>query len=468
VDAVTERVLVIEDDPKVVAPQVGAARPRAAVRGTTWSGLGAEPWTAAPADVVVAVLAEPVLSRAQELLPALAGETGVLAVLPERGSGPLVSLARAAMDFVLSPVRPDELCQRLERVLGRNGEAEVERRLADTLGLSQLVGSDPAFQALMERLPLAARSGSPVLLVGESGTGKEMCARAIHQLSVRRDLPFVAVDCGAVPDHLFENELFGHVRGAYTDARTDQKGLVQMAERGTLFLDEVDALSPSAQAKLLRFLQEKTYKPLGSERIARADVRVLAASNRDLDLAVAERRFRQDLLFRLDVLRLPLVPLRQRPADIAVLARHFLRSFGQGPERRFSPGALERLRAHAWPGNVRELSNVVERACVFATGPVIEARDITLGSGGGGEGPAREAGGFREARARALARFEQDYVQDLMRRHDGNVTRAAREAQKERRAFGRLVKKYAHARPADDDADASPAVPEQPGPDTAR
>jgi DNA-binding NtrC family response regulator len=443
---VAQRLLIVEDEPRAVAQRLASAVPGARICCVAW-GSRAGDWEAAiaAADVVVAVLDDDMVPEAApHRLRSIPPAVPVLAVVPERASDRLLHLAAATTDFLVAPVRSAELAQRLERIALRHGDAETERRLADGLGLAQLVGADPAFRAVMERLPLAARSESPVLLTGETGTGKEMCARAIHQLSLRRDLPFVAVDCGAFPDHLFENEFFGHVRGAYTDARSDQKGVVQMAERGTLLLDEVDALSLTAQAKLLRFLQERTYKPLGSERFVRADVRIMAASNRELEQAVVEKRFRRDLLFRLDVLRLPLVPLRQRPADVPLLARHFLRSVCSDASRGFSAEALAKLCAHTWPGNVRELANAVERACVFASGTEIGAGDIALGAAE--DGPRGERIGFREARSRALAAFEREYVRELMDRHHGNVTRAAREAQKERRAFGRLVKKYASAR----------------------
>ena len=309
--------------------------------------------------------------------------------------------------------------------------------------LRNLVGDDPAFLRVIAQLPRIALRDMPTLVVGETGTGKELCARAVHHLGKRRDRPFVAVDCGAVPDHLFENELFGHARGAFTDAHRDQRGLVAMAEGGTLFLDEVDALSMATQVKLLRFLQERVYRPLGADRLARADVNVIAATNGDLEACVREKRFRADLYFRLNVLRLHLPPLRQRQRDIPLLARMFLED-AQRPDlrgpRSFSAGALRALCRHAWPGNVRELQNVVRRAVVASGSPQILVGDLWPPSAPeAASGPA----GFREARRTALEGFERRYVEDLLRRHDGNVTRAAREAAKDRRAFGRLIKKYA-------------------------
>jgi DNA-binding NtrC family response regulator len=265
-----------------------------------------------------------------------------------------------------------------------------------------------------------------------------MFARAIHFLSERRNRPFVPVDCAGVPDHLFENELYGHVRGAYTDAHTEQRGLAAMADGGTLFLDEVDSLPLTAQAKLLRFLQERQFKPLGSERFLRTDVKIVAASNRNLEQQVAEKRFRSDLYYRLNVLHLNLPPLQERPRDIALLAQHFLKLYlPPGVHKSFSQAALNRLSGYGWPGNVRELMNVVQRAIVFSRGLQISGDDISLPT------PEPSASGdFRHAREASIQVFERDYIQELLQRNAGNITHAAREAGKERRAFGRLVKKY--------------------------
>lgn len=386
--------------------------------------------------------------RASKLLDWLTRQAFVapaFAVLPDQLDDDLLQAAsRSLDDFVLWPARLQELRERLGRLLRRaNHNLEsAQGRLSAEFGLRNLVGRDPAFLATVERLPRIAQAEGNVAITGETGTGKEICARAIHHLSARRHAPFIAVDCGAFPESLFENELFGHAAGAFTDARADQRGLAALAEGGVLFLDEIDALSLALQSKLLRFLEERTYKPLGAERFRRADVRVIAASNRDIEACVRAGRFRGDLYFRLNVLRVNLPPLRERRGDIAVLAQHFLESHPPGPgarPRSFAPSALRKLTLHHWPGNVRELLNIVQRALVFCEGPVIHADDLEL-SLPTNEGEAR-AGGFREARAEALARFERAYVEELLGKHAGNITRAAREARKERRAFGRLVKK---------------------------
>jgi DNA-binding NtrC family response regulator len=386
------------------------------------------------------------------------GRRPVLAVLPAShfDSPQFRQAAAAADDFVLRPVRLEEWRERVARLAGRDGrdggDEAVAARLADVLGLLQLVGRSPCFLDVVRKVPLVARSGSPALVTGETGTGKELCARAIHFTSPRRSQPFIPVDCGAIPDNLFENELFGHVRGAFTDAHRDQRGLIALAEGGTLFLDEIDSLSLPAQAKLLRFLQDRTYRPLGSDRFLRANVNVLAAMNRDPEALVRERLFRADLFFRLNVMRLHLAPLRERLADVPLLARHFVASCASEaglPAKVLSPSAIPKLMAYDWPGNVRELANVLQRAVVLAPDRHIGPEQVILpavepdGSSVDAEASDDpEAVSFRRGRAQVLDAFERGYVTRLLEKHGGNVTRAAREAQKDRRAFGRLLKKH--------------------------
>jgi DNA-binding NtrC family response regulator len=369
-----------------------------------------------------------------------------IAVLPGDTDPSLLRAAVASVDdFVLWPIRVDEWHQRVRRVLGMQSEEQdddaIAARLFDEMGMARLIGEDRAFVAVVRKLPLMAATSYPVLICGETGTGKELCARAIHHLSQRRPQPFIAVDSAAAPEHLFENELFGHARGAFTDAHSDQKGLVAMAEGGTLFIDEVDSLSLASQAKLLRFLQEKSYRPLGANRFTPANVRILAASNGDLPALVRSGRFRSDLYFRLNVLRIELMPLRARRGDIEPLARHFVKACcaeQHTPRKGLGRAALQKLQAHDWPGNVRELLNTIQRAVVFAEGREILPCHLAVET----PGTAQASATFREARAAALEEFERRYVADILRRHDGNVTQAARAAHKERRAFGRLVKRH--------------------------
>lgn len=411
-------------------------------RHILWDTLSAQPRSTGPADLVILV-GPADHGRAVEGFEQLAARpinSRVLAILDRNSPPNQIDLAFAvADDLLLCPEREEVVQQRIHR-LTVPAMAEFDSAyegLIATLGQVNLVGRAPEFLRIAEKIPACARADFAVLITGETGTGKELFARAVHFMSRRRNHPFVPVDCGGIPDHLFENELFGHVRGAYTDAHGDQKGLAALAEGGTLFLDEIDSLSPGAQSKFLRFLQERQYKPLGAERYARADIKLVAATNGSLEDQVREKRFREDLYFRLNVLRLDLPPLRERPGDIALLAEHFLATYCAAGERRsFTPAALQQMRAYSWPGNVRELLNAVQRAIVFSQTRAINACDIV---------PRIQPAAtdeFRKARAETLQNFERSYVEEMLRQHDGNVTRAARAAGKERRAFGKLVKKY--------------------------
>jgi DNA-binding NtrC family response regulator len=427
------------------------------IQAVPWADASPALLTRAGVDLFVPIV-ETFDAASSAFFAALASEgccRPVLAVLPAShfDSPPFRQAAAAADDFVLRPVRLEEWRERVGRLAGRDGgDDAVSARLAGVLGLLQLVGRSPCFLDVVRKVPLVARSGSPALVTGETGTGKELCARAIHFTSPRRSQPFIPVDCGAIPDNLFENELFGHVRGAFTDAHRDQRGLIALAEGGTLFLDEIDSLSPPAQAKLLRFLQDRTYRPLGSDRFLRANVNVLAAMNRDPEALVRDRLFRADLFFRLNVMRLHLAPLRERLADIPLLARHFVASCAAEaglPAKVLSPSAMPKLMAYDWPGNIRELANVLQRAVVLAPDRHIGPEQVILPAvepPGGDTGVEAvgdpEALSFRRGRAQVLDAFERGYVTRLLDKHGGNVTRAAREAQKDRRAFGRLLKKH--------------------------
>jgi DNA-binding NtrC family response regulator len=353
--------------------------------------------------------------------------------------------ANAVDDFIVVPFQPVELQHRVARLLGgetvEGAKAAAHERLTRELALTGLVGRHPAFLRTIEQIPAVARGHTPILITGETGTGKELCARAIHHLSTRRHFPFIPVDCAALPEHLFESEMFGHARGAFTDAYRDQKGLVALAGDGTLFLDEVDSLSITAQSKLLRLLQEHTYRPVGSERFVPTGARIMAACNQDLERLVQERKFRSDLFFRLNVLRLHLPPLRERRSDVVVLARHFLEMLAVEhgtPRKNIAPALLEMLMAYDWPGNVRELYNVLQRAVVFCPGTKIQLADMADLPAA----PKPLGGNFRQERARAVTAFERSYIEEMLRRAAGNVTQAARLAGKDRRVFGRLMKRH--------------------------
>lgn len=318
-----------------------------------------------------------------------------------------------------------------------------------------IVGQSAAYRTLLARLRRFASCSLPVLLEGETGTGKELAAREIHYAGARSGKPFIPVNCGALPDTLIENELFGHVRGAFTDAKSEQPGLVDHAQGGTLFLDEVDALSPKAQVTLLRFLEEKEYRPVGG-RIARAaDVRVVAASNASLDQLAGEGCFRRDLFYRLNVLYLRLPPLRDRDVDIPLLAQHFLdvaaQQLGAEPKR-WTDAALRALCGYAWPGNVRELENIALRAYVGSEGTEVGMAQLAAADPAFPEAAPERAGeidrddSFRASRNRAIQSFERLFLTELLRNAGGNVSAAARIADIERRQLGKLLKKHGIAR----------------------
>jgi DNA-binding NtrC family response regulator len=307
--------------------------------------------------------------------------------------------------------------------------------------LKQLIGESPAFVQESNKIPLIAQSEANVLIVGETGTGKELYARAIHYGSRRAGRPFMPVNCGAIPVELVENELFGHARGAFTSASNLQVGLIEEANGGTLFLDEIDCLPFFAQVKLLRFLQEKEYRPLGSARMRQADVRIIAASNLNLEEAVGNGKVRRDLYYRLNIISLMLPPLRDRREDIPLLARHFLLKYAREAEKEtsdFSKEALQLLMMYSWPGNVRELEHAVERAIVLCQEDVIQASDLVLSNSKLDD--HRES--LQEAKAKEIARFEKNYIQAVLSVCKGNITRAAEVAQKNRRAFWQLIQKH--------------------------
>lgn len=352
------------------------------------------------------------------------------------------TLEMGASDFLLPPVRPSELVARLVRLarVTRRGDALVQD-LKEKIGLKQIIGESPVFLQEVQRVPRFARCDATVLISGESGTGKEIFARAIHYLSPRADGPFVPVNCGALPEHLVESEIFGHKRGAFTGATADQAGLIHEAEGGTLFLDEIDGLTPAAQVKLLRFLQDGEYRSVGSQQIAHANIRVVAATNADFSHIVREGKFREDLFYRLNVLTLALPALRERRGDIPLFTHHILEAqaaIANVPPKRVSLGALNRLLGHSWPGNVRELENVLTRAIVLCDRDTIELSDLNLPD----DGLAAENPSFQAMKSRVVRRFEHDFLESVLRSHQGNITHAARAVKKNRRAFWELLRKH--------------------------
>ncbi|OPY75229.1 MAG: Transcriptional regulatory protein ZraR [Syntrophorhabdus sp. PtaU1.Bin153] len=384
----------------------------------------------------------------RELMAMICGSLRQPAIVISGGAEPdqiVEVLKLGATDFIVPPLKPNDVLPRLWRVLDqrRNGDP-LAFVLKKKLGLEQLVGESPAFLAEIQKIPLVAKCDASVLITGETGTGKELCARAVHYLSPRSGQSFIPVSCGAIPSELVENELFGHARGAFTGAHAPQPGLIREANGGTLFLDDIDCLPLQAQVKFLRFLQEREYKQLGSTKTNRADLRVVAATNINLENGVKDGKFRQDLFYRLNVIPINLPALRDRKEDIPLLAHHFLAKYSRdfGKEcRGFSPEAVAVLSAHEWSGNVRELENVIERAVVFSEGTVIRPDDIMLRVPRAVDLPASSES-FRMAKARVVEQFEREYIEGLLKTHRGNITRAAQAAEKNRRAFWELIRKH--------------------------
>lgn len=316
-----------------------------------------------------------------------------------------------------------------------------------------LIGRSSAYLDALGLIRKFARCDATVLIQGETGTGKELAARAVHYLSERRNGPFIAVNCGALPDSLVESELFGHARGAFTDAKESRAGLVAEAQGGTLFLDEIDSMSLRVQVALLRFLEEREYRPVGGAVVRQANVRVVAASNSDLAAMVARKVYREDLLYRLNVLSLRLPPLRERAGDAMLLAEAFIHRLSlqyKVPMKSLDDETIAFLEKNSWRGNVRELENFILRQFVLTEGNVIRFHapvDCAIPAvNDGGTATLVTDSKFQDAKARAIAQFERGYLVELLSRSQGNISLAARMSGKERSRLGKLAKKYGLAR----------------------
>lgn len=364
-------------------------------------------------------------------------------------------VAASCSDFISWPCAEQELVIRIERIQAaaqirqpKADEAEILNDFADL----NLLGRSSAFVKALRLIKRIARCDETVLIEGETGTGKELAARAIHYLGARKNHPFIPVNCGAIPENLVESELFGHERGAFTDAKSSLPGLIAQAEGGTIFLDEVETLSSKAQAAILRFLQDKEYRPLGSRRAHHANVRIITASNVQLEKLVEGKQFRQDLLFRLKIMTVTLPPLRERDGDVEFLAEHFLNAYrskyGVGVFT-FDAQARDWMRTYSWPGNVRELENLLLREFLLAEGPALHlgTRKQEINSERRNQAVDRRANQWLSyslsgAKTKLIAEFERAFLSQLLADTGGNISEAARRAGKERRAFGKLIKKY--------------------------
>lgn len=361
-------------------------------------------------------------------------------ILTAHGTIPdaVAATQRGVFGYLTKPFDSKELVGCIRRALqihaaggarGANGDADGWR--------GDIVSRSAAMEELLDRAYRVADSDTSILIQSESGTGKELLARAIHRASRRHNAPFVAVNCSAIPEQLLESELFGHVKGSFTGATGNHEGLFSAANGGTLFLDEIGDMPLAFQAKLLRSLQEKEIRPVGATRSEPVNVRVISATHRDLEQAISDGTFREDLYYRLNVVLLELPPLRERREDIPLLAAHFLRQLtarGGHAAKTFAPEAMEQLVAAPWPGNVRQLLNVVEQTSILSTGSLIPASQV--------QKALRDRPGDLLSFAEARDRFERDYLVRLLQTTEGNVTQAARLAQRNRTEFYKLLNRH--------------------------
>jgi len=440
----TPRILVVEDERAIqlaLSGLLGRAGYDVDIAGTGEEAV--EKLGRTPFDLVLTDLAlgrglsgMDVLKEARKRRP----ET-VVVMITAHGSEKIAveAMKAGAEDYVPKPFDNDEIRLVVQRALDRTRLARENRMLLDRVqrdyAFEKLIGSGPAMRRVFETIQKVAETDITVLVRGESGTGKELVAQALHNRSPRKDRPFVAVNCAAISAELVESELFGHEKGAFTGADARRQGRFEAADGGTIFLDEIGDMAPETQAKVLRVLQERSFERVGGNRPIQVDVRVVAATHRNLEEEVARGRFREDLYYRLKVVETQLPPLRERSEDVPALALRFLEQVNErlGRERqRIAEGALARLARHPWPGNVRELRNAIEQAAVLSSGPVIEEADLHLdGAPGGaqddatGADPAAEGLPFAEAKRRQVEAFERGFLLRALRAHDGNISRAA-------------------------------------------
>ena len=398
------------------------------------------------ADVVLTDLMMPRVSG-QELLHALRETHPHTRVVILTGFGTIQSavtcLQAGAAHFMTKPFDNAEVLRVVER-LGR--QILAQRVALERPSQSGFVAEDPAMQAVMELVARVAKSPLPVLIEGESGTGKELVARALHDQSTLCERPFLAVNTAALPDTLLESELFGHKRGAFTGAERDHDGLFAQASGGTVFLDEIASMSPSFQGKLLRVLQEKRVRPLGGTQDRLVDFRLIAATNRDLEERIRRGEFREDLFYRLSVVRLHLPALRDRPGDIRPLAQHFLARSAEaclnpnGTELELGEETIAALEAHTWSGNVRELENAIQRAVIVCPGARILPHHLGLAAGGWKSAVAVETDDYDAAKQQAIARFQREFVLRALETAGGNVSQAAERCGLTRAALQRIMR----------------------------
>jgi DNA-binding NtrC family response regulator len=342
------------------------------------------------------------------------------------------AMRAGACDYITKPFEPDAVLLTVERAFERRALEEENRRLrraVDRTGsLGELIGQSPVMREIFALIRRVAHGRSSVLITGESGTGKELVARTLHFHGARADKPFIPINCTAIPEGLLESELFGHVRGAFTGAHTSKRGLFEKANGGTLFLDEIGDMGLGLQSKLLRVLQDQEIRPVGGTQTVKVDVRIVAATNRELEVEIAAGRFREDLYYRLNVIPIHIPPLRERPEDIPALVDSFVRKHAAGARRVVTEAAMEQLQAQPWRGNARELENAIERALALTDAVEIGPDDLLFGSGGAPAEADPAAPLLRSAAAEkiTLRELEERYIEQILRLTGGNKVQAAR------------------------------------------
>jgi DNA-binding NtrC family response regulator len=342
------------------------------------------------------------------------------------------AMRAGAFDYITKPFEPEAVLLTVERALEHRALEEENRRLRaavdQTSSFGDLIGSSRAMREIFALIRKVAHGRSSVLISGESGTGKEVVARTVHFHGTRSDKPFIPINCTAIPEGLLESELFGHVRGAFTGAHTSKRGLFEKANGGTLFLDEIGDMGPGVQSKLLRVLQDQEIRPVGGTQTVKVDVRIIAATNKDLETEIEEGRFREDLYYRLNVIPIHIPPLRERPEDVPALVDAFVRRHSGGRRRSIAPEALERLKGCVWKGNARELENVIERALALSESAEIGLEDLPFGSIGGSEPVDPSDALLRSAAERRLTlrELEERYIDQILRLTGGNKVQAAK------------------------------------------
>jgi DNA-binding NtrC family response regulator len=432
----TQSVLVVDDDTAMRQMLVSLFRERGFEVGEAPSAAVAlEKLREADYGVVLSDIKMPGKNGIEMVgdLHRLRPETPVILMTAFGSIDSAVEAMRAgACDYITKPFEPEAVLLTLERAFERRALEEENRRLrraVDRTGsLGELLGQSPAMREIFALIRRVAHGRSSVLITGESGTGKELVARTLHFHGARADKPFIPINCTAIPEGLLESELFGHVRGAFTGAHTSKRGLFEKAHGGTLFLDEIGDMGLGLQSKLLRVLQDQEIRPVGGTQTVKVDVRIVAATNRDLETEIAAGRFREDLYYRLNVIPIHLAPLRERPEDIPSLVDAFVRKHAGGERRLVTQAAMERLKAQPWRGNARELENVIERALALTDKAEIGPEDLPFGAVAAVE-EADPAGVLLRSAAEqriTLRELEERYIEQILRLTGGNKVQAAK------------------------------------------